>query len=172
MGPDRMSTTLSMNIFHYNQKGINVILISIQQPNFGGNGSSLPYILHLACLAFRQEQKLSHPSVLDFFFGTYKTCECTALRLFQNLSNLISNHLHQLHYIPILAASRKFCVIPEILIPAKKKKFSSILKPIGTLGIFIVFKKAFNTSNHNRLLGKISNYGIRVLPPERFKDYF
>ena len=40
-----------------------------------------------------------------------------------------------------------------------------------TLGIFIDFKKAFDTINHDVLLGKLSNYGIRGLPLKWFKNY-
>ena len=37
--------------------------------------------------------------------------------------------------------------------------------------MFIDFKKAFDTINHNILLGKLSSYGIRGLPLEWVKDY-
>ena len=40
-----------------------------------------------------------------------------------------------------------------------------------TLGIFIDFKKAFDTINHDVLLGKLSNYGIRGLPLQWFQNY-
>ena len=52
---------------------------------------------------------------------------------------------------------------------------NSTLKSIDqgkvTLGMFIDFKKAFDTINHNILLGKLSSYGIRGLPLEWVKDY-
>ena len=40
-----------------------------------------------------------------------------------------------------------------------------------TLGIFIDFKKAFDTINHDILLNKMSHYGIRGIPLKWFSDY-
>ena len=52
---------------------------------------------------------------------------------------------------------------------------NTILKAIdeskATLGIFIDFKKAFDTINHNVLINKLSHYGIRGLPLKWFEDY-
>ena len=40
-----------------------------------------------------------------------------------------------------------------------------------TLGIFIDFKKAFDTINHDILLNKMSHCGIRGIPLKWFSDY-
>ena len=62
-----------------------------------------------------------------------------------------------------------------------RKKYSTklsntILKSIdegrATLGIFIDFKKAFDTINHEVLIHKLSHYGVRGLPLKWFKNYF
>ena len=41
----------------------------------------------------------------------------------------------------------------------------------ATLGIFIDFKKAFDTINHKILIQKLSHYGIRGAPLKWFEDY-
>ena len=47
----------------------------------------------------------------------------------------------------------------------------SIDKGMVNIGIFIDFKKAFDTINHTILFKKLEHYGVQGVPLQWFKDY-
>jgi len=86
------------------------------------------------------------------------------IRIFNFISyNNILTH-HQFGFRPkrstFMAINELYCNIT-----------SSLDKKLHTVGIFLDLSKAFDTINHNILLDKLSNYGIRGLANDWFRSY-
>lgn len=66
---------------------------------------------------------------------------------------------------------RKGCSTESALIVQKELLIKNIEASRLTLGIFVDYSKAFDTTNHDVLLQKLYQYGIRGVPHSLMQSY-